>query len=298
MKTATVYDLLISCPSDVAPFVDKLEDTINKFNNFYGRENNVVVRTISWKNNSYPKFGEHPQKILNKQIVDKADFVVAVFWTRFGTKTENFDSGTEEEIERMLNEDKQVFLYFLNKPVHLPEVDLGQYSKIQAFREKHKNKGLFFTIPDENALSDTFREHLQLYIDSIVRGTKVSITQRNKLILWVDDCPQNNVYARNILENYGLKFDLALSTERALNFIQNNKYSLIISDMGRKEGSREGYILLKHIRDSGNDIPFIIFSSDGSRLEYKAEAKRNDAQGSTDTVPELVDLVLKLLLNT
>lgn len=33
----TVYDLLISCPSDVSEYVDMLEKEIIHFNNFYGR---------------------------------------------------------------------------------------------------------------------------------------------------------------------------------------------------------------------------------------------------------------------
>jgi PleD family two-component response regulator len=78
------------------------------------------------------------------------------------------------------------------------------------------------------------------------------------MILWVDDCRENNVYIRSILENYGLKFDLALNTERAMRFLNSNRYLLVISDMGRKEGPFEGYVLLKQIRDSGNNIPFFL----------------------------------------
>jgi CheY-like chemotaxis protein len=297
-KTATVYDVLISCPGDVSIFVEILENAMSKFNNFYGRENNIVLRPISWTNNAFPQFGSHPQKILDKQIVDKADFAVAVFWTRFGTETEDYGSGTEEEIERMLADGKQVFLYFLDKPLQPSKMDQSQYAKIQEFKEKHKNEGLFFIIPDENDLASAFREHLELYIDSIIRGKVFTEKKGNRLILWVDDCPENNVYVRNILENYGLKFDLALSTERAMSSLHNNNYSLIISDMGRKEGPREGYALLKQIRDSGNSIPFLIFSSDGSLPQHKAEAEKNGAQGSTNFVPEAVDMVLKQLLNS
>lgn len=297
-KTVTVYDVLISCPGDVTVFVEGLENVINRFNNFYGRENSILLRPISWKNNVFPQLGIHPQKIINKQIVDKADICVAVFWTRFGTDTEDYGSGTEEEIERMLSKGKQVFLYFLDKPVQPSKFDQIQYFKIQKFKEKYKNKGLFFTITEENALANQFREHLELYIDSVINGREFCKTKGGKLILWVDDCPENNVYERKILENYGLKFDLALSTERALNLISTNSYSLILSDMGRKEGAHEGYVLLRKIRDMGNNIPFIIFSSDGSLPKHKEEAKKNGAQGSTDIIPEVVDMVLKQLLNS
>jgi hypothetical protein len=127
-KTATVYDVLISCPGDVDSFVDKVENAIGKFNNFYERENNVILRSISWKNNAFPQYGANPQKILNKQIVDTADFIIAIFWTRFGSKTERYGSGTEEEIERMISSGKQVFLYFLDKPAILSSIDVMQYA--------------------------------------------------------------------------------------------------------------------------------------------------------------------------
>ena len=293
-----VYDLLISCPSDVTQFVDSVEDAVEKFNNFFGRENNIILRIISWKNNSFPQLGSHPQKILNSQIVKSSDMCVAIFWTRFGTETEDYGSGTEEEIENMLKDGKQVFLYFLDKPVKPSDINQEQYSKILAFKEKNKNKGLFFNIPDEQKLVVQFKEHLELYMGSLIHGEEISKNQGDKLILWVDDCPENNVYIRNIFQNYGIKIDLSLSTESALRLLSNNNYSLIISDMGRKEGSREGYVLLKKIRDNGNGIPFIIFASGGSLPQNKEKAREKGAQFSTNYNAELVDKVLKLLINS
>lgn len=40
----TAYDLLISCPSDVMEYVQKIENEVDRFNNFFGRSNNIVVR--------------------------------------------------------------------------------------------------------------------------------------------------------------------------------------------------------------------------------------------------------------
>ena len=44
-KDIKVYDLLISCPSDVSEYVEMLEKEVNHFNNFFGRKNNIIVRT-------------------------------------------------------------------------------------------------------------------------------------------------------------------------------------------------------------------------------------------------------------
>ena len=292
----TVYDLLISCPSDVSEYVDMLEKEIIHFNNFYGRSNNVIVRTRHWSKDSYSEFGNHPQKLLNKQIVDSSDMALGVFWTRFGTPTESYGSGTEEEIERMLSMGKQVFLYFLDKPVHLSKFYPEQYKKIQAFMDAHKNEGIFFNVPDERALVTKFRENLELYFDSIIRGTEFKKSSGKKEILWVDDRPENNVYERNTLEQYGLTFTLALSTLQALHCMEHNKFALIISDMGRKEGNREGYVLLDAIRKTNKEIPFIIYA-DSRKQEYVNETLKRGGQGCTNSPAELIDLVIKNLLN-
>lgn len=296
-KKITVYDILISCPSDVSEYVNLLEKQITTFNSFYGRSNDVIVRCSYWMRDTYSEFGDSPQELVNKQIVDSSDMIVAVFWTRFGTETEHYGSGTEEEIERMLSMKKQVFLYFLDKPVSLSQVDFEQYAKIQQFMEKHKNEGIFFSVPDEDALSKKFLANLILYFDSIIHGPEVKKSVGKKAVLWVDDRPENNVFERNALEQYGIEFTLALSTQQALNCMKHDKFSLVISDMARKEGSQEGYALLESVRKIDEKIPYIIFSS-ADKEECIEETLNRGGQGYTNNSNELIDLVIKNLLNS
>lgn len=290
-----VYDLLISCPSDVAEYLEVLEREIDHFNNFFGRSNQVIIRTRHWSRDSYSQIGDHPQELLNNQIVDSSDLAVGVFWTRFGTPTENYGSGTEEELERMRKMNKGVFLYFLDKPVSPSKIDLKQYEKIQAFRNKHKNDGIYFSVEDEKALARKFRENLELYFDSIIRGPELKKNGRRKEILWVDDRPENNVYERNTLERYGLTVMLALSTQQALNCMKYNKFSIIISDIERKEGKQEGYILLDAIRENNNYVPFIIYTG-SIKQEHIQETLQRGGQGCTNSPTELISLVIQNLL--
>lgn len=292
-----VYDLLISCPSDVSDFVDIIEKEVNHFNNYYGRTNNVIIRTRHWSKDSFSEAGGNPQEILNKQIVDSSDMAIGVFWTRFGLPTENYGSGTEEEISRMIETKKQVFLFFLDKEICPSELDFDQYQKVKTFREKYQNKGIYFVVKDEKALATKFRENLELYFDSVTRSSEFISKCKNKVILWVDDRPENNTFERNTLEHYGLEFTLALSTDQALRLMEYNDYALIISDMGRKEGSREGYVLLEEVRKRNHKIPFIIYA--GSREpEHIREAKMKGSQGCTNRPGELIDLVIKNLLKS
>jgi len=121
-----------------------------------------------------------------------------------------------------------------------------------------------------------------------------SISWRNR-ILWVDDRPENNVYERKAFEALGLSFSLALSTNEALEILKRSKFACIISDMGRREGPKEGYILLEAIRKQGERIPFIIYAGSNAP-EHKQEASERGAQGSTNNPQELFEIVTKAVI--
>ncbi len=292
----TVYDLLISCPSDVSEFIPEIEKTVYRFNSVYGKELQMMVRPIYWSNSTYPELGGHPQELINKQIVNDTDFIISIFWSRFGQPTLYYDSGTEEEIETMLNAHKQVFLYFLDKPLPPSHMDYSQYQKLQSFKEAHKTEGLYFTVPDEKALCEMFYDHLKLYFNRIHYGKQIKSNGQKKCILWVDDRPENNVFERKILEGYDIEVLIALSTQQGLSYLSSNDaISLIISDMGRKEGPAEGYVLLDAVRKVNSAIPFFIFAGSKSP-EHIKEAHRRGAQGCTNNSYELIDYVIKSLL--
>ncbi len=67
-------------------------------------------------------------------------------------------------------------------------------------------------------------------------------------ILWVDDRPENNVHERGVFESLGFTFTLALSTQQALDILRSSRFAAVISDMGRREGPEEGYVLLEALR--------------------------------------------------
>jgi CheY-like chemotaxis protein len=74
-------------------------------------------------------------------------------------------------------------------------------------------------------------------------------------ILWVDDRPENNTYEGQAFERIGLRVTLALSTDEAFERMAHSRYAAIISDMGRLEGPREGYVLLDRLRRKCDGTP-------------------------------------------
>jgi CheY-like chemotaxis protein len=119
-------------------------------------------------------------------------------------------------------------------------------------------------------------------------------TDWRKQILWVDDRPDNNVYERRAFEALGVTFTLALSTKEALELLSKRRFGAILSDMGRKEGPNEGYVLLDAVRSRGDQTPFLIYAGSNSD-RHKREAEKNGAQGSTNNAQDLFEMVRQVL---
>lgn len=300
-KSVTSYSLVISCPSDVLEYLGCIYDAIESFNHGFGTRNDIIIEARHWTKDTYSNMqkGQPAQEEINRQLLTDTDMLIGIFWTRFGSPTDKYGSGTEEEINIMLDNGKPVILYFLNKPVAPIDIDVEQLRKINAFKDKHKSDGLFRILNNEAELALKLRDELELRFTDILKKTstpRLEMPER-KSILWVDDQPENNTIGRKYFEQNGIEIIPVLSTEQATRYLKNNKVSVIISDMGRKEGSREGYVLLDKLRKSGDNTPFIIFA--GSRsMEHIKETVRHGGQGCTNDFAELFRMVSSILLGT
>ena len=114
-------------------------------------------------------------------------------------------------------------------------------------------------------------------------------------ILWVDDRPENNIYARQAFEAMGLRFALALSIDEAFERLAQTKFAAIISDMGRREGPREGYVLLDRLRKEGDGTPLFFYATSNAP-EHKLETREHGGQGCTNNAQELFEMVTRALI--
>jgi CheY-like chemotaxis protein len=119
--------------------------------------------------------------------------------------------------------------------------------------------------------------------------------QQPKLrILWVDDRPDNNENIVSDLERRGIHVSYALTTDLALTLLARNSYLAVISDMGRKEGPREGFHLLDVMRSRGDATPLFFFAGLSAPALIN-EALLHDGQGSTNDSRELLRMIDALI---
>lgn len=139
---ATVVKVMIASPSDVAQERRLACDVIHEWNDVHADDRKIVLLPVGWESHSSPEMGERPQALINKQILNDCDLLIAVFWTRLGSPTGKSASGTVEEIEEHLLAGKPTMIYFSAAPVRPDSVDSEQYDALKQFREACRERGL------------------------------------------------------------------------------------------------------------------------------------------------------------
>jgi hypothetical protein len=160
-----VYNVMIASPNDVPSERNIVKEVVYEWNAVHSQSRKIVLLPIGWETHSSPEMGSRAQAILNDQILNKCDLLVGIFWTRIGTETGGYLSGTVEEIERHVASGKPAMLYFYGKPVEKGSVDKEQYSNLKKFRESCQERGLYATYDNHSDFREKFYHHLQIKVN-------------------------------------------------------------------------------------------------------------------------------------
>ncbi|WP_068472484.1 hypothetical protein [Saccharicrinis aurantiacus] len=181
---AEVYNVMIASPSDVLKERGITREIVNSWNFINSDKTKIVLLPTGWETHSSPLMGERAQDLIHKQVTDKADLLIGIFWTRIGTKTGDFESGTIEEIERHIKKNKPAMLYFSEAPVRMDSVESIQYKKLMKFKKECFDKGLVETYSTIEEFQARLKDHLMMTINDHVyfKSLEVPINQNEDLI--------------------------------------------------------------------------------------------------------------------
>lgn len=175
-----VCRLMISCPSDVKTEIEIINKVVENINDSIGISMDAFIKTLHWSKNVMPEAGNYPQSLINKQILDKSDAIIAIFGNKIGSPTQHYESGTIEEIELMMQKGKQVFVYFSDKPVRKSEINAEQEAKIQAFKDKYKDRGIYVEYASDEEFNESVSRSLMQYFTSEMLNEVKSIDENTR----------------------------------------------------------------------------------------------------------------------
>src|SRR6476620_2230689 len=137
--------------------------SLHSWNGRLGESEGVILLPRFWKSDAVPLVNPGgAQSVIDSQIVDDSDIVVAVFDSRLGKATEDAVSGTAHEIERTAEAGKPVHVYFSNEPVsRSAAADSEEMARLNKFREDMAARSLLGFYADPTDLGYQVREAVE-----------------------------------------------------------------------------------------------------------------------------------------
>jgi len=164
---ATVIEVFIASPGDVVQERQLIREVIDEWNIIHSKKRLTVIKDLGWEYDVYSSFKEgRAQEAINKQILEYSDLLIGVFWTKVGTPTGDYVSGSIEEITCHINANKPAMLFFSNSPVHPDSVDQSQYQKLSEFKKMCQGRGLYNPYDSIEKFVEIFRRQLGLLMNN------------------------------------------------------------------------------------------------------------------------------------
>ena len=162
---AKVYRILIASPGDVEKERNLASNIIYDWNCIHSEAHEIVLIPVRWETHSSPDVGR-AQDIINNQLVKNSDILIGIFWTRLGSPTGEYASGTVEEIEEFIKANKPVMIYFSRKD-YPSDIDIEQLKLLRDFKNKMQNRCLFCEYKDLVELKEQISRHVTMKINDI-----------------------------------------------------------------------------------------------------------------------------------
>lgn len=180
-QAVTLYNVFIASPSDVAWARAQIRQTVHAWNEIHAKHSAAVLLPIGWESSSAPNMGKPAQELINEKLLADADILVGVFWTKLGTPTAQYDSGTVEEIERHIEAGRPTLLYFSGEPVALDSVNRDEYNRLVSFKEACRERGQYHTFDSPDQFAEDFNRHLSMHMNDLI-GPLLAPMQKKELL--------------------------------------------------------------------------------------------------------------------
>jgi len=165
------YKIFIGSPSDVQEEREIIEALINEMNEYYEPLGLPTLKLVSLKTDVRSKIGDFEgQSVIDKQIDGKYNVFIGILWKKFGTETENYDSGTEQEFYNAYAKyeknpkSMEIMFYFCERTPEFSEIDGEQLALVQKFRKRLEEKGLYKTYSSIEEFEKIIKNDLRLLV--------------------------------------------------------------------------------------------------------------------------------------
>lgn len=236
MFQANVYKIMVGAPSDVEAEVKATFDIIQKWNYINAFSHKLMLLPSHWSLDAYPTLGQKPQKAINNQLVEKSDLLICIFGSKIGTPTDDYTSGTVEEIEEHLKGAKPVMVFFSNN-IDRSKTNAEQINKLLSFQDDMYKRGLCAVYNDLDNFKTLLSEKLALCVNDNFFGLRV--LDNDSINLTPDENNKTSILKDSDIENLKMWVESGDEDAHSIDFIGNSSLLVLGHKRINLQNSRE-----------------------------------------------------------
>jgi len=143
MQHGLILRGFIASPSDVRVERDAAAEVMMHWNGVHSFARAICIQPVTLEHAGLAS-DAHPQEIINRELLERCDFLIAIFWSRIGTPTDQQASGTIDEIKEFarLHGSRHVKLFFSDQSYPAGH-DRDQLAQLDAFKEEMQTASLY-----------------------------------------------------------------------------------------------------------------------------------------------------------
>ena len=306
VENAKGVRIIIASPSDIEAERESISRIFARWNNAH---KDVHLEPLMAESGTVPEMGDHPQHILNRQLVEKGDLLIAIFWSKIGTPTPTAKSGTIEEIREFMKikGPKKVMVYFCNRPLQLSPSELAteEIQTLQEFKKEMQTQCFYKEFADTHQFEAILYPDLDIIVPELL-NEELETPDSKKTVLSQDawyktDHPDPRLQKpidfgnsfSEIAKNFSIRMDkfnkIDGGTDNKFIDLGYHVYMSVVRAIENQIVSREHEILnstrlkyqdiaikLKNLAESKSVNRFSEFFEEGKRLSGELEMLTSD----------------------
>jgi hypothetical protein len=172
MQHVQLLRIVVASPGDVQAERDVLPAIAEELNSGIAVSYGLRLEVGRWETDGYPGFHpEGPQGLIDPVLrIEDCDVLIGIFWKRFGTPTQDAQSGTEHEFRRAYEAWQQrgrphIMMYFNERP-YKPKTraEIEQWGQVLDFQSAFPPEGLWWPYKNKTHFEKLERRHLTQWL--------------------------------------------------------------------------------------------------------------------------------------
>lgn len=157
---AKVFRVFIASPGDVKAERDICREVISEWNAIHSMSKGAFLQPVMWEMDAVSDVGSHPQDNINNELLENSDLLIGVFWSRIGSETKEYQSGTIEELTKHVEMKKPAMIFFSNALLPNYNYHLEQRAEVAKFKDEIKTYSTIIPYNGEQEFREVFRKQL------------------------------------------------------------------------------------------------------------------------------------------